>query len=79
MSAGGSQAPSGIAPEMFDAKFECLVIGVRNMEAFNLMDIGNPIVEMDSGDCKPCDSQCRDCERVRQWVSGTNNSETMRQ
>ena len=43
------QAPSGIAPEMFDAKFECLVIGVRNMEAFNLLDIGNPIVEMDSG------------------------------
>jgi len=46
----GPDAPSGIAPEMFDAKFECLVIGVRNMEAFNLLDIGNPIVEMDSGE-----------------------------
>eukprot|EP00656_Telonema_subtile_P051134 TRINITY_DN6814_c0_g1_i3.p1 TRINITY_DN6814_c0_g1~~TRINITY_DN6814_c0_g1_i3.p1 ORF type:complete len:910 (-),score=293.62 TRINITY_DN6814_c0_g1_i3:1309-4038(-) len=46
----GPEAPNGIEPERFPCKFEVLVVGVRNLEPYNLLDCNNPCVELDAGD-----------------------------
>lgn len=46
----GPEAPDQICPELFPCKFEVLIIGVRNLEPYNLLDISNPVVEMDAGE-----------------------------
>jgi len=48
----GPPAPSGIAPPLEACVFEVFLIGIRNMEPYNLMDIQSPIVEIDGGDAK---------------------------
>jgi len=45
----GPEGSDGIKPEQMPCKIQVLVIGIRNMEAYNFMEVSNPIVEINGG------------------------------